>query len=166
MTGLGGIADFRGFQESVGDEYSEQDAEFVLEYLRNRGDPAAAKVACIRAGIRDRDRSLDSTAQRQLSRPVIQAAIKAAESVQAVGTPDITLGTLTAETERIRELAISDRQYPAALNAVKLTAQMHGFLDQNININHSVKVGEMNTADLMKIANGGRTLEGEFKELK
>jgi len=156
-----------GWQSAAGDEYSARDATWVIEYLNNERDPAAAKIACIKAKIKDLDCSLAVSAQRQLARPVIQAAIKAAQAVKAAQPePEITLGTLTAHAEDIRERAMEDRQYPAALNAVKLTAEMHGFLDKTININHSMKVEEMDTAALMKIAAGAKpALEVPYTEV-
>ncbi len=147
----------------------DKDAEFVVQYLKYRNDPAAAKIAVVKSGIRDRSRTLDSMATWMMSRPSIQSAIKAAEASVAAVTHDgdITLGILTAQTEEIRQAAMEDRQYPAALNAVKLTAQMHGFLEQTINVNHSMKVEEMDTEALQRIAARGQvTVDAEYTEVE
>jgi hypothetical protein len=175
MKGLGAAAEvkrvavFDAGDDVVSAAETDKDAEFVVQYLKHRNDPQAAKIACSKAGLRpDRDKSLDSLASWMMSRPDIQSAIRAAEASVAAVAPEaeVTLGLLTAHTEEIRQSAMDDRQYPAALNAVKLAAQMHGFLDTTINVNHSMKVEEMDTAALMRIAGrAAPVVEGEFKDV-
>lgn len=176
MSGLAGasevkrVAVFDANEDVVAASESDKDAEFVVQYLKYRNDPQAAKIACVKAGILPaRDKTLDGMAAWMMSRPTVVAAIKAAEASVAALAPEaeVTLGLLTAEAEQIREEAMKDRQYPAALNAVKLKAEMHGHLDKTLNINHSMKVEEMDTAALMRIA--GRAapvvVDAEFKDV-
>jgi hypothetical protein len=176
MKGLGATAEvkrvavFDTTEDAVAVSGSDKDAEFVVQYLKHRNDPQAAKIACSKAGLRpDRDKTIDSLASWMMSRPDIQSAIRAAEASVAAVAPEaeVTLGLLTAHTEEIRQSAMDDRQYPAALNAVKLAAQMHGFLDTTINVNHSMKVEEMDTAALQRIAARGlpAVVDGEFKDV-
>jgi hypothetical protein len=46
---------------------------------------------------------------------------------------------------------LADKQYASAITAVKTQAQLLGFMEQTVNINHRVAVREMSLEDLRRL---------------
>lgn len=145
----------------------EVDTIFAMEYVRHKHEPTAGVIACIKANIRDRDCHISMTADRMLKRPEIKTAIALLEKTyKSAVTEDVSVQTITSNLERLAQRAEEDRQYPAAIAAQKLIAQLHKLLDTNISMTITHKAEEMTTDQLMKIVSKSApvTINGDFTE--
>lgn len=132
-----------------GDTGMTPDAVFVREYVKT-GD---AMLATSRAGLNDSRYTLSVLAEHHLRRPEIQAAIEIAKelnrdakSVVAGYTRELILEDL----ERLHRDARDDGMYAPAISAKKVQAQLLGYLDQTVNVRHSVEPREMSTDELRR----------------
>lgn len=121
------------------------DAIFCREYLKT-GD---AMTACVRAGLTNSEYSLSVTAQHHLSRPEIQAALavlteSGVERERVVYSRDLILD----ELQRAYEAGMQGMPISSAITALKVQAQLLGYLDTTINVNHTVSAKEMTLAEL------------------
>jgi len=148
--------------------YTQQDATFVVEYLRREGQSDAAVVACINARLSRPHEHIARTAEWMLSRPEIKAAIATARESFKSQVPvsgEVTRDTITADVEDIFKMAKDDRHYPAALNAKKLQAELHGLLKQDIQVTHR-HMAVLPDEELERIAAKASTIDGEFKRIE
>ena len=132
-----------------GDTGMTPDAVFVREYVKT-GD---AMLATSRAGLNDSRYTLSVLAEHHLRRPEIQAAIeitrelhKGSRSVPAEYTRDLIIEDL----EKLHQKASDDGAYAPAISAKKVQAQLLGYLDQTVNVRHSVEPREMTTDELRR----------------
>jgi hypothetical protein len=134
-----------------GDTKMTPDAIFVREYVRH-GDEI---LAVNRAGLTDSRYSLSVVAEYHLGRPEIQAAIaiqrelakeNAAIKRRLLGGYSREL--IVEDLETLHLKAKEDGAYAPAISAKKVQAQLLGFLDQTVNIRHSVVPREMTTDEL------------------
>jgi hypothetical protein len=58
------------------------------------------------------------------------------------------------DMQRISEAAYGEGNYPAAISAKKLQAQLAGMLEQTLNVTHRMAVNELSDEQLMKIVTG------------
>jgi hypothetical protein len=127
------------------------DAVFVDEYVRTGN----AYMACNRAGILDTRYPLEVTARKTLERPEIQAAIEVARSLYKANEKRVpglySREMLLDELQRVHEQSLHDRSYAASISAVKTQAQMLGYLETTININHGVSARELSLSDLRRM---------------
>ncbi len=127
------------------------DAIFVREYVRH-GDEM---LAVNRAGLSDSRYSLSVIAEYHLGRPEIKAAIAIQRQLvkENADMKRRVLGGYSRELiledlENLHQLAKEAEAYAPAITAKKTQAQLLGFLDQTVNINHSVVPREMTTDEL------------------
>lgn len=138
---------------------ADRDSTFVQVFVQTN-DPVAA---CIRAQIRDYRYDIREVARRQLARPEIQAAIAAVKKLMpSKEDVEITLDSIVADLEHIHQEAVSDRDYTPAIAAKKLQAQMRGYLQENINITHTMRVEDMSNDELKRFLKKQPTIDGEF----
>ena len=130
----------------------DADAVFVQEFVRS-GD---AVTACVVAGLRDPRYDIRVYAERTLARPEIRNAIDALQRIYKADatTADITLESVVADMQTVYQQALAANQFPSAIAAKKLQAQMKGWLDQKIEITHRTRPEEMSTAQLERLAKG------------
>jgi hypothetical protein len=136
-----------------GDTGHTPEAVFVREYVEH-GD---AMLATNRAGLQDSRYRLHVTAERILGRPEIQDAIRAErvlQSQQPRRRVEYTRELLMDDMQRISEAAYGEGNYPAAISAKKLQAQLAGMLEQTLNVTHRMAVNELSDEQLMKIVTG------------
>lgn len=132
-----------------GDTGMTPDAVFVREYVKT-GD---AMLATSRAGLNDSRYTLSVLAEHHLRRPEIQAAIEIAKELNrdaksAVG--GYTRELILEDLERLHRDARDDGMYAPAISAKKVQAQLLGYLDQTVNVRHSVEPREMSTDELRR----------------
>lgn len=165
-----------------GDTRMTPDAVFVREYVRT-GD---ALLAVSRAGLGDSRYALSVVAEYHLGRPEIQAAIAIQRDLAKTEKrreEGYTLDLILDDLENLHQKAKEDGAYAPAISAKKVQAQLLGFLDQTVNIRHSVVPREMTTDELrLRIAELSRAsgmleapaaevespaiIEAEFVEVK
>ena len=146
------------------------EAIFCREYLKT-GD---AKIACVRAGMTDNQFALSVQADIVLHKPEIQAALSVlrdsgVKRERVVVTRDLIVEELQAAHER----AMQSGQVASAVSAKKLQAQLLGYLDQTVNINHTVSARDLPLAELRALVSGRleagerpALIEGIFKEVE
>jgi hypothetical protein len=133
------------------------EAIFVEEYLRSGN----AFMACNKSGLVDPRYPMEVVARRTLERPEIQAAIALGKKLQSRGGRRDPPGMYSREMildelQRVHERALDDKSYTSAINAVKTQAQMLGFLDQTVNVNHRVSAKELSLDDLRRMVSERR----------
>lgn len=153
----------------AGDTGMTPEAVFCREYIRT-GD---AKIACVRAGLTDSQFALSVQAEAVLVRPEIQAALEVlrdsgVKRERVVVTRDLII----EELQSAHEKAMAGGQVASAVSAKKLQAQLLGYLDQTVNINHTVSARDLPLAELRALVSGrleaGETpalIEGNFREV-
>ena len=132
-----------------GDTGMTPDAVFVREYVRT-GD---AMLATSRAGLNDSRYTLSVLAEHHLRRPEIQAAVQIAKALARDARPVVTEYTrelILEDLERLHLKASDDGMYAPAISAKKVQAQLLGYLDQTVNVRHSVEPREMTTDELRR----------------
>lgn len=141
-------------------------AVFVTEYLKHADQPDAGVIAVTRAGLRDPAWPPSTMAERYLAMPEIQAMIEMARKFyKPKETRDITTATLLDSLEQISQKAEDERQYVPAISARKLQAELLGLIKTKVDFTVSHNIAEMTTAELMKIASRGKTVDGDFKDV-
>lgn len=132
-----------------GDTGMTPDAIFVREYVKT-GD---AMLATSRAGLNDSRYTLSVLAEHHLRRPEIQAAIEIARELTRNERPvaaEYTRDLIIEDLERLHQEAKNDGAYAPAISAKKVQAQLLGYLDQTVNVRHSVEPREMSTDELRR----------------
>jgi hypothetical protein len=132
-----------------GDTGMTADAVFVREYVKT-GD---AMLATSRAGLNDSRYTLSVLAEHHLRRPEIQAAIEIAKELARDAKPsrmEYTRDLIIEDLERLHQDARDDGMYAPAISAKKVQAQLLGYLDQTVNVRHSVEPREMTTDELRR----------------
>lgn len=132
-----------------GDTGMTPDAIFVREYVRT-GD---AMLATSRAGLNDSRYTLSVLSEHHLRRPEIQAAIEIAKQLNRDVRPlgiEYTRELIIEDLERLHQDARIDGAYAPAISAKKVQAQLLGYLDQTVNVRHSVEPREMSTDELRR----------------
>lgn len=132
-----------------GDTGMTPDAIFVREYVKT-GD---AMLATSRAGLNDSRYTLSVLAEHHLRRPEIQAAIEIAKELNRDARPsrmEYTRDLIIEDLERLHRDARDDGMYAPAISAKKVQAQLLGYLDQTVNVRHSVEPREMSTDELRR----------------
>lgn len=132
-----------------GDTGMTPDAVFVREYVKT-GD---AMLATSRAGLNDSRYTLSVLAEHHLRRPEIQAAIAIAREMARDARPsrmEYTRELIIEDLERLHQDAKDDGMYAPAISAKKVQAQLLGYLDQTVNVRHSVEPREMSTDELRR----------------
>jgi hypothetical protein len=132
-----------------GDTGMTPDAVFVREYVKT-GD---AMLATSRAGLNDSRYTLSVLAEHHLRRPEIQAAIEIARELNRDARPSgiqYTRELIIEDLERLHRDARDDGAYAPAISAKKVQAQLLGYLDQTVNVRHSVEPREMSTDELRR----------------
>lgn len=132
-----------------GDTGMTPDAVFVREYVKT-GD---AMLATSRAGLNDSRYTLSVLAEHHLRRPEIQAAIEIAKELNRDARPSgvhYTRDLIIEDLERLHRDARDDGAYAPAISAKKVQAQLLGYLDQTVNVRHSMEPREMSTDELRR----------------
>lgn len=151
-----------------GDTGMTPEAIFCREYLKT-GD---AMIACVRAGLVNSEYSLGVQAEAQLRRPEIQAAL---EVLRGSGVKRervvVTRDLIVEELQAAHEAAMKGGQVASAVSAKKLQAQLLGYLDTTVNINHTVSARDLPLAELRALVagrlgdDGPALIEGSFREV-
>lgn len=150
-----------------GDTGLTPDAIFCREYLKT-GD---AMIACVRAGLANSEYALSVQADAQLRRREIQAAL---EVLRANGLKRervvVTRDLIIEELQAAHEKAMEAGQVASAVSAKKLQAQLLGYLDQTVNVNHTVSARELPLAQLRALVSGrlerDGVIEGEYTDVR
>jgi type II secretory pathway predicted ATPase ExeA len=58
---------------------------------------------------------------------------------------------LIEKLDAIHEVAMQEAALPSAINAVKAQAQLLGYMDQTVTINHNVRPSELSLEDLRRM---------------
>jgi hypothetical protein len=125
------------------------DAIFVKEYVKT-GD---ALLAFNRAGYMTGGVGAKVGAERTLARPEIRLALEVLRGMGIEKAEDIPVAPLSRDglvdkLDIIHEAAMQDAAYPSAINAVKTQAQLLGYMDTVVNVNHNVRAAELSLDDL------------------
>lgn len=135
----------------AGDTGLTPDAIFCREYLRT-GD---AMIACVRAGMANSEYALGVQAEAQLRRPEIQAALGVLrESGVKRERVVVTRDLIVEELQAAHETAMRGGQVASAVSAKKLQAQLLGYLDTTVNVNHTVSARDLPLSELRALVNG------------
>ena len=125
------------------------DVIFVREYVKT-GD---ALLAFNRAGYTTGGVGAKVAAERTLARPEIKLALSVLADMGIENKEDIPIDPQSREglVERldfIHDAAVSDGAYPSAINAIKTQAQLLGYMDQVVTVNHNVSARDLSLEDL------------------
>jgi len=148
------------------------DAVFVKEYVKT-GD---ALLAFNRAGYMTGGVGAKVAAERTLARPEIRLALDVLKSMGIEKAEDIPVNPLSREglvdkLEVIHEAAMGDAAFPSAINAVKTQAQLLGYMDTVVNVNHNVRPSELSLEDLRamvakELSTVPALIEGEYVDVE
>ena len=145
----------------------EKDVLFVEEYLLHEDQDDAAVIACRKAGLMDAHFPISVTARRQLERPEIQIAIKAARPhFKKRDIAEITRDTILADMETVFHSTILAKDHSAA-NANRMgVAKILGLIRENVTVTHRLDVKSLSDEELGRIAaRGSKMIEGEAKDI-
>lgn len=126
------------------------DVVFVKEYVKTRD----ALLAFNRAGYQTGGVSAKVMAERTLARPEIRIAIEVVRDLgyerEQEGLPVDPLSRegLVDRLDAIHDEAMASGSFPSAINAVKTQAQLMGYMDTVVNVNHNVRPADLSLADL------------------
>ena len=128
------------------------DVEFVKEYIKS-GD---ALLAFNRAGYQTGGVGAKVMAERTLARPEIRIALSVLADFGIEKGEDIPVDPLSRDgliekLDAIHEVAMQEAALPSAINAVKAQAQLLGYMDQTVTINHNVRAAELSLEDLRRM---------------
>lgn len=148
------------------------DAVFVREYVKT-GD---AMLAFNRAGFVTGGVGVKVASERVLARPEIKLALAVLAELGIERTEDLPVDKLSRDglvdkLEVIHDMALADEAFPSAINAVKTQAQLLGYMDQVVTVNHNMSARELTLEDLRALVAkevGGHEpamIEAEYKEI-
>lgn len=125
------------------------DVQFVKEYIKS-GD---ALLAFNRAGYPTGGVGAKVMAERTLARPEIRIALSILADFGIEKGEDIPVNPLSRDgliekLDAIHEVAMQEVALPSAINAVKAQAQLLGYMDQTVTVNHNVRAAELSLEDL------------------
>ena len=125
------------------------DVIFVREYIKTND----ALLAFNRAGYVTGGVSAKVMAERTLARPEIRLALSVLAEMGIERKEDIPVDPFSREgliekLEVIHVSAMGDASYPSAINAVKTQAQLLGYMDQVVTVNHNVRASELSLDEL------------------
>ena len=125
------------------------DVEFVKEYIKS-GD---ALLAFNRAGYQTGGVGAKVMAERTLARPEIRIALSILADFGLKAGTDVPVAPLSRDgliekLDAIHEVAMQEVALPSAINAVKAQAQLLGYMDQTVTVNHNVRAAELSLEDL------------------
>lgn len=129
----------------------DRDLVFAREYVRLRAlkTKNPAELACVRAGITNPEYHIKVVAERQLARPDVQRLVSEAEtSGLTIERTEYTRDLFLDELQAVHERALDARNFTSAISAVKTQAQLLGFMDQTVNINHTVTAKDLDLQTL------------------
>jgi len=129
----------------------DRDLVFARAYVRLRAlkSKNPAELACVRAGITNPEYHIKVVAERQLARPEVQRLVTEAEtSGLTIERTEYTRDLFLDELQAVHERALDARNFTSAISAVKTQAQLLGFMDQTVNINHTVTAKDLDLATL------------------
>lgn len=125
------------------------DVIFVREYVKT-GD---ALLAFNRAGYVTGGLGAKVAAERTLARPEIRLALSVLADMGIEKQEDIPVAPLSRDglvgkLDVIHDAAMEEGAFPSAINAVKTQAQLLGYMDQVVTVNHNVRPSELSLEDL------------------
>jgi hypothetical protein len=129
----------------------DRDLVFAREYVRLKAlkSKNAAELACVRAGITNPEYHIKVVADRQLARPEVQRLIEEAESSGIlIERTEYTRDLFLDELQAVHERALDAKNFTSAISAVKTQAQLLGFMDQTVNVNHTVTAKDLDLQTL------------------
>lgn len=146
------------------------DAVFVREYVKT-GD---AMLAFNRAGYVTGGVGVKVASERVLARPEIKLALAVLAELGIEREEDLPVDKLSREglvdkLEVIHEMAMEEAAFPSAINAVKTQAQLLGYMDQVVTVNHNVSARELTLEDLRALVAkevGPALIEADYTEVK
>ena len=151
----------------------DRDLVFAREYVRLKAlkSKNAAELACVRAGITNPEYHIKVVADRQLARPEIQRLIVEAESSGIlIERTEYTRDLFLDELQAVHERALDAKNFTSAISAVKTQAQLLGFMDQTVNINHTVTAKDLDLQTLRAMvadrAKPVMVIEAEYREVE
>lgn len=128
------------------------DAVFVKEYIKTND----ALLAFNRAGYQTGGVGAKVMAERTLARPEIKIALSVLKEFGFERPEDVPASPLSREgliekLDAIHEASMAEAKFPSAVNAVKAQAQLLGYMDQTVNVNHNVRASELSLEDLRRM---------------
>jgi hypothetical protein len=151
----------------------DRDLVFAREYVRLRAlkSKNAAELACVRAGITNPEYHIKVVADRQLARPEVQRLITEAESSGIlIERTEYTRDLFLDELQAVHERALDAKNFTSAISAVKTQAQLLGFMDQTVNINHTVTAKDLDLQTLRAMvadrAKPVAVIEADYREVE
>ena len=125
------------------------DAVFVKEYIKTND----ALLAFNRAGYPTGGVGAKVMAERTLARPEIRIALDVLKEFGFERPEDVPANPLSRDgliekLDTIHDAAMQDASFPSAINAVKTQAQLLGYMDQTLTVNHNVRAAELSLEDL------------------
>jgi hypothetical protein len=151
----------------------DRDLVFAREYVRLRAVKSknAAELACVRAGITNPEYHIKVVADRQLARPEVQRLISEAETSGInIERTEYTRDLFLDELQAVHERALDAKNFTSAISAVKTQAQLLGFMDQTLNINHTVTAKDLDLQTLRAMvadrAKPAMVIEANYREVE
>lgn len=128
------------------------DVIFVREYVKT-GD---ALLAFNRAGYVSGGVGAKVGAERTLARPEIRLALSVLagmgiEKAEDIPVDPLSRDGLVGKLEVIHEAAMTEAAFPSAISAVKTQAQLLGYMDTVVTVNHNVSARELSLDDLRQL---------------
>ena len=125
------------------------DVVFVKEYIKTND----ALLAFNRAGYQTGGVGAKVMAERTLARPEIKIALEVLKEFGFERPDDIPVNPLSRDgliekLDAIHEASMAEAKFPSAVNAVKAQAQLLGYMDQTVTVNHNVRAAELSLEDL------------------
>jgi hypothetical protein len=151
----------------------DRDLVFAREYVRLKAlkSKNAAELACVRAGITNPEYHIKVVADRQLARPEVQRLIEEAESSGIlIERTEYTRDLFLDELQAVHERALDAKNFTSAISAVKTQAQLLGFMDQTVNVNHTVTAKDLDLQTLRAMvadrAKPVAVIEADYREVE
>ncbi len=143
-----------------------KDAAFVAEFIRT-GDKVTAAA---KAGILDPMHEASDIADEMLRRPEIVVAVQAARAAMSTRVKGglVTRETINSDVEDVFQGAMNAGKFPAAVSALRLKAELNSLLEQRIEVTHTMRIEDMDTATLMKLVGAKskvKQIEGTAEEV-
>lgn len=130
------------------------DVVFIKEYIKT-GD---ALLAFNRAGYPTDGVGVKVMAERTLARPEIRLALGVLAEMGIEKEEDIPVDPLSRDglinrLDTVYHTAVASESLPSAINAVKTQAQLLGYMDTVVNVNHNVRAVDLSLDDLRAMVN-------------
>lgn len=124
----------------------EQEAAFIENFTRT----GSAVSACVAARLINPRYAIEDVAAEVMSWPQIKLAVTAVQTTLDKGE-NVTRESIQRDMQLVFTKALGVNKFAEAINAKRTQAQLAGFMDVKVEVNHTLQVGDMTTEQLKQI---------------